>query len=86
MIFGRIQHGQVELSTPLPDSWEGQIVKVEPCTPDDQLPDLDQQLAALHALGPMEYEPGEREQIQQELQALDDLSREQMRRLADQLP
>ena len=86
MIFGQIQNGQVELTTPLPESWEGQTVKVEPCTPDDPLPELAQRLAALHGLGPMEYEPGEREQIEQDLQASDLLSREQMRRLADQMP
>jgi hypothetical protein len=86
MVFGRIQHGQIELSTPIPASWEGQTVQVEPCAVEEALPDLAQRLAALHALGPVEYDPGEREQIEQRLQAANELSREHMRRLADDLP
>jgi hypothetical protein len=36
-------------------------VKIVPMTPDDPQPDLEERLAALQALGPMEFEPGERE-------------------------
>jgi hypothetical protein len=85
MVLGRIQDGHIELSQPLPQSWEGQTVKVEPCTPDDPLPGLSERIAALHALGPMEYAAGEREQILRALQEMDALSRQQMRRLADEL-
>lgn len=38
-------------------------MKINVLTPDDPMPDLDERLAALHALGPMEYEPGEKESI-----------------------
>jgi hypothetical protein len=58
----------------------------EAYSPDQSMPDIQQRLAALHALGPMEYEPGERERIEQALASLDELSREQMQRLADLLP
>jgi hypothetical protein len=34
-------------------------VKTVPLTPDDPIPDLEERLAALDALGPMEFEPGE---------------------------
>jgi hypothetical protein len=82
MVLGRVHQGRIELTSSLPESWEGQMVKVAPCTPDDPLPDLDVRLAALHALGPMEYEPGERAEIEQALNSMDELSREQMQRLA----
>lgn len=61
MIQARIHHGRVELQEPVPTEWEGQFVKIAPLTPDDPHPDLDERLAALHALGPMEFEAGERE-------------------------
>jgi hypothetical protein len=85
MIVGRIHGGHIELTTPLPREWEGLAVKVEPCVPDDVLPDLEARLSALHALGPMEFAPGERDAMQRDLTALDDLSRSQMRQLADGL-
>jgi hypothetical protein len=85
MIVGRIQHGQVEFDSPLPGEWEGMMVRVEPCSPDDTV-DLAARIAALHALGPMEYETGERERTRRELDAVDRLSREQMLHLADPMP
>lgn len=86
MIVGRVEHGQIQLASALPEEWEGQAVKIEPCMPNHSLPDIEQRLAALHALGPMEYEPGEQAQIEQALAAMNDLSRDRMQRLADHLP
>lgn len=63
MIQARVKHGQLEVQDPLPPAWEGQFVKLVPLTPDDPLPDLDQRIAELHAMGAMEFEPGEREAI-----------------------
>ena len=63
MIRARIHQGRVEVQDPLPAEWEGQYVKLLPLTPDDALSDLEERLAALHRLGPMQFEPGEREQI-----------------------
>jgi hypothetical protein len=63
MIHARIHHGKVEVQEPILDEREGQVVKILPMTPDDPIPDLEEWLAALHAMGPMEYDPGEREQI-----------------------
>jgi hypothetical protein len=83
MIVGRVEHGRIELASALPEEWEGQAVKIEPCTPDDSLPDLDRRLAALHAMGAMEYEPGERERIAHALAAMNEVSRAQMQVLAD---
>jgi hypothetical protein len=86
MIVGRVEHGRIELASALPEEWEGQAIKIEPCTPDDSLPDLERRLAALHAMGPMEYEPGEQERLEQALTAMNDLSRAQMQILADGQP
>jgi hypothetical protein len=43
--------------------------------PDDPIPNLEERLAALHALGPMEFEPGEQALIATALEELDRLSR-----------
>lgn len=83
MVFGRIQHGQIELAAALPEAWEGQLVRIEPCTPDDALPDLEQRLAELLALGPMEFEPGEREEMERYWRELDELGRQEMQHLMD---
>jgi len=63
MIQARIHLGAVEVIDPIPAEWEGRIVNLLPLTPDDPIPDLDERLATLEALGPAEFEPGEREQI-----------------------
>jgi hypothetical protein len=78
MVKARIHGGRVELQDPLPEAWDGQIVKLVPLTPEDPNPDLQQQLAALHALGPMEFEPGERQEITRALAELDQVSKEAM--------
>lgn len=76
MVQARIHQGRVEAQDPIPAEWEGQLVTLVPQTPDDALPDLDAPLAALHALGPMEWEPGESEAIASALGELDRLSKE----------
>jgi hypothetical protein len=81
MVHAIIQQGRVEVQTPIPSDWEGQTVKIVPLTPDDPLPDLDIRLAQLHAMGPMEFEPGEREAIALALEEMDRLGRDQMRKL-----
>jgi hypothetical protein len=72
MVHAIIQNGQLEIEDPIPDTWEGQRVKIEPLTPDDPLPDLEARLAALHKLGPVELDADERAQIDAELKALDE--------------
>jgi hypothetical protein len=86
MVVGRIEHGHIQLAAALPVEWEGQTVKIEPCTPDDVLPDLEGQLAALHALGPMEFEHDERKANEREIATMNELSRIQMQHLSDGLP
>jgi hypothetical protein len=79
MIRARIQQGRVETQEPIPAEWEGQVVKIVPLTPDDDpLPGLEQRLAALHAMGPMEFEPGERELIANALEELNRVSKSAM--------
>jgi hypothetical protein len=78
MIRARIQQGRVEVEDPIPEEWEGQLVKVLPMTPDDPLPDLEERLAALHALGAMEFEAGERELMAGALEELNRLSKAAM--------
>ncbi len=63
MIRVRIRQGRVELLDPIPEEWEGQTFQLVALTPDDPMLDLEEALAALKALGPTEYEPGEREMI-----------------------
>ena len=78
MIQARIYQGCLEIQDPIPAEWEGQLVKILPMTPDDPLPPLEEWLAALHALGPMELEPSERERIAIDLGELDRISKEAM--------
>jgi hypothetical protein len=86
MLQARIHQGRVELRDPIPKEWEGQLVKILPLTPDDPLPDLEERLAALQALGPMEFEPGERERVGQVLGELDRLSRDAMQKIVGRQP
>jgi hypothetical protein len=65
-----IHNGQVEVQVPIPESWEGQTVKIVPLTPDDPLPDLDRRLEELHAMGPMEFDEDERRIVERELEEL----------------
>jgi hypothetical protein len=71
MIQARIQHGRVQVQEPIPPEWEGQMVHISPLRPDEPLSDLEERLTALHALGPMEFESGERESIARALAELD---------------
>ena len=86
MLQARIHEGRVEVQDPIPKEWEGQLVKILPLTPDDPLPDLEERLAALQALGPMEFEPEERELAGQVLGDLDRLSRDAMRQIVGSQP
>ncbi len=86
MIRARVKQGRVEIEEPIPDEWEGQLVKILPMTPDDPQPDLDERLAALDALGPTEFEPGERELVTQLLAEQDRLSRAAMQAIMDSRP
>jgi hypothetical protein len=86
MIEARIHQGRVEVQDPIPEEWEGQLVKIVPMTPDDPLPALEDRLAALHALGPMEFEPAERELIAAALAELDRISKEAMQTIGGSQP
>jgi hypothetical protein len=88
MIHARVQKGRLKLLGPIPKSWEGREVTLRPATedeltPDDPIPDLQEKMAALHALGPMQWEPGERERIEQDLREMDRISREKLLRLPE---
>lgn len=83
MIRARVKQGRVEIQDPIPEEWEGQLVKILPMTPDDPQPDLEERLAALEALGPMEFEPGERELAIQLLAEQDRLSRAAVQEIMD---
>ena len=48
--------------------------------------ELERRLAAVHALGPMEFEPGEEEEIDKFLRQMDDIGRRQMEQLGEQKP
>jgi hypothetical protein len=74
VIHAHIHRGRIEVQDPIPREWEGRLVKILPLTPDDPILDLEVQLAALKALGPIEFEPGERDLFGQILGELDRLS------------
>ena len=57
----QIRQGRVEVQDAIPASWEGQTVNIVPLTPDDHLPYVEERLAALHRLGPAEFEPAAEE-------------------------
>jgi hypothetical protein len=82
MVQARIRKGRVEVEEPLPAEWEGQLVNITALTPDDPISDIEGKLAALDALGPMEYEPGEQEMIEKALAEMDAISKKAMERLA----
>jgi len=86
MIQARVRQGRVEIQDPIPEEWEGLAVKILPLTPDNPLPDLEERLAALQALGPTEFEPGERELAARLLADQDRVSRDAMQRIADGQP
>lgn len=83
MIHARIHDGVVEAQDPIPKAWEGHLVKLVPLTPDDEIPNLGKLIAAKHALGPTEYEPGEREMIERALDELNQFSKKAMEKLAN---
>jgi hypothetical protein len=74
MVQARIERGRVKLRDPLPAQWEGQLVNITPTTPGDPLPDLEERLAVLHRMGPMEFDPGEKSAIAEALAELDQIS------------
>jgi hypothetical protein len=86
MIQARIYQGRVEIQDPIPEEWEGHLVKIVPLTPDDPLTDLEERLAILQALGPVEIEPDEREHIGELLAEMDRLGRETMQKLGGSVP
>lgn len=86
MVQARIREGRVELQEPIPAEWEGQLVKILSMTPDDPFPDLEEWLAELRVLGPMEFDPDERESIAATLADLDRISKVAMQTVAGSQP
>jgi hypothetical protein len=82
MILARVQNGSLNPQEPIPAEWEGQSVKVIPLTPDDPMPDWQDALARLEALGPVELDPDERAEMEKVLAELDRLGREEMLKIA----
>jgi hypothetical protein len=82
VIHARIHQGRVEVQDPIPAEWEGQMVKILPTTPDDPIPGLEEWLAELHAMGPMEFDPGEHELMVKTWAELDAISKAAMQNIA----
>jgi hypothetical protein len=81
MIQARIRDSRIEVQDPIPQEWEGHLVKILPLTRDEPIPDLEERLAALAALGPMESNPGEHEAVANVLEEMDRNSRESIEKL-----
>jgi hypothetical protein len=86
MIQARIEQGQVVVEEPIPTAWEGRIAKLVPMTPDEPLADLDELIAALHAMGQMDLDPNEREEIASALAGMDKFGKEALNRLPTRRP
>lgn len=82
MIRARVLDGRLEAQDPIPAEWEGQMFKLVPLTPDDPLPNLEEDLAAFEKLGPVELDPDERQAIEALLAEQNELSRAKMQKLA----
>jgi hypothetical protein len=82
MVQAHIHQGRVEVQDPIPAEWEGQWVKITPLAPDVPLPDREERLAALHAMGPIEFEEGERVAITNALTQLNAANKAAMEALA----
>lgn len=77
MIRAIYRNGKIEPINGIPAEWEdGEELTVEQAErflgPDDPIPDLEERLAELHALGPMEFEPGEKQAMEQLWKEIDD--------------
>jgi hypothetical protein len=75
MLTAHIHHGSVVTDEAVPTEWEGLPVKVLPLSPDDPVGDLEERLAILEKLGPMEWELGEREMVATARAEMNQLSR-----------
>ena len=83
MIHGVIQDGTILPLDPIPQEWgEGLEVVIEaaPGGATDERARIEQWFAALEALGPAQYEPGEREAIDRFMSDADHDAKESMRR------
>lgn len=93
MIHGVIQDGKILPLDPLPQEWiEGLEVVIEaaPGTAGDERIQIEEWFAAFEALGPAQYEPGEREAIDRFMSEADHDAKDSMRkswaRFDDALP
>jgi hypothetical protein len=71
------------------DDWineRGAFANYEGEMPPHVREELKRRMAALHALGPMEFEPGEEEEIGKFLREMDEISRRQMEQLGEPQP
>jgi hypothetical protein len=85
MVRARVKQGRIELCDAMPAAWDGQMVELIPLGPEAPIDDLEERLAALHNLGAMEFEPGERRRITRALNEMDQLSKKAMHRLVDRM-
>ncbi len=81
MLTAKIHEGRIEPEQPIPDVWEGLTVQVLPLPPEELADDLEQRLAAFHALGATEFADGEARRITEALSEMDRRSRDEIARL-----
>jgi len=83
MIHGVIQDGTILPLDPIPQEWgEGLkvVIEAEAGAATDERARIEQWFAALEALGPAQYEPGEREAIERFMADADRDAKESTRR------
>jgi hypothetical protein len=82
VIHGVIQAGTIVPLDPIPADWDGRQVVIEPAavTAREECAEIERWYAELAALGPAQYEPGEREAVERLLSEADREAKEYVRR------
>ena len=91
MIRAVYRNGKIEPLGGVPAEWEeNEELTIEMAErflgPDEPVSDIEQRLADLHALGPMEFEPGEREEMERIWKEMDELGLQETKRMLDRHP
>jgi hypothetical protein len=82
MIRGIIQGGEIRPLDPIPSDWDGchVVIETEDHASTEERAQIEQWYAELKALGPAQYESGEREMIEHVLAEADREAKEHVRR------
>jgi len=82
MIHGVVHDGAILALDPIPADWDGRSVVIEAAAnvPNDERAEIEKWYGELEALGPAQYEPGEREAIEKVMAEADREAKEYVKR------